>query len=152
MISEKPEACVKKVFFDYNRYHHKVHHIIYYNEMWKQELSFSRRSHQRCSVKKVFLKNSLNLQENTQACNFVKKETLTQVLSCEFCEIFKNTCFYSTPPMAPSGKRQFLFSYFIIVFNMMNFLVIPLIIQLFARMYLKKIAAFSCDFLYSNMI
>ena len=28
-----------------------------------------------------------------QACNFIKKETLAQVLSCEFCEIFKNTVF-----------------------------------------------------------
>ena len=25
------------------------------------------------------------------ACNFIKKETLTQMLSCEFCEISKNT-------------------------------------------------------------
>ena len=82
----------------------------------------------RCSVKKVFLKILLNFQENTQACNFIKKETLTQVLSCEFCEISKNTSSYSTPPMSPSGKRQFLFSYLIIVFNMMNFLVIPIII------------------------
>ena len=36
-----------------------------------------------CSVKKVFLKNSQNSQENT--CNFIKKETLAQ---CEFCEFF----------------------------------------------------------------
>ena len=28
-----------------------------------------------------------------RACNFIKKETLTQVLSCEFCEISKNTFF-----------------------------------------------------------
>ena len=28
-----------------------------------------------------------------QACNFIKKETLTQVFSCEFCEIFKNSLF-----------------------------------------------------------
>ena len=28
-----------------------------------------------------------------QACNFIKKETLTQVFSCEFCEISKNTLF-----------------------------------------------------------
>ena len=28
-----------------------------------------------------------------QACNFVKKETLAQVFSCEFCEISKNTFF-----------------------------------------------------------
>ena len=26
-----------------------------------------------------------------QACNFIKKETLAQVFSCEFCEISKNT-------------------------------------------------------------
>ena len=24
-------------------------------------------------------------------CNFIKKETLTQMLSCELCEMFKNT-------------------------------------------------------------
>ena len=36
----------------------------------------------RCSVKKVFLKISQNF-----------KETLTQVLSCEFFEMFKNTFF-----------------------------------------------------------
>ena len=28
-----------------------------------------------------------------KACNFFKKETLTQVFSCEFCEISKNTFF-----------------------------------------------------------
>ena len=27
------------------------------------------------------------------ACNFIKKETLAQVFSCEFCEISKNTLF-----------------------------------------------------------
>ena len=60
---------------------------------------------QRCSVKKVFLEIPQNSQENTcarvfffnkvadQACNFIKKETLAQVISCEFCEISKNTFF-----------------------------------------------------------
>ena len=28
-----------------------------------------------------------------KACNFIKKETLAQVFSCKFCEIFKNTFF-----------------------------------------------------------
>ena len=28
-----------------------------------------------------------------QASNFINKETLAQVFSCEFCEIFKNTFF-----------------------------------------------------------
>ena len=26
-----------------------------------------------------------------EACNFIKKESLAQVFSCEFCETFKNT-------------------------------------------------------------
>ena len=56
---------------------------------------------QRCSVKKRFLDISQNSQENTcsrisfliklKTCNFIKKETLTQVFSCELCEISKNT-------------------------------------------------------------
>ena len=49
-------------------------------------------------LEKVLLKISQNSQENAcatrpQACNFIKKETLAQVLSCEFCEISKNTFF-----------------------------------------------------------
>ena len=58
---------------------------------------------QRCSVKKVLLEISQNSRENTcarvspvpesQACNVIKKETLAQVFSCEFCEISKNQFF-----------------------------------------------------------
>ena len=56
---------------------------------------------QRCSVKKMFLKISQNSQENTcvgicyspNACNFIKRETSTQVFSWEFCETFKNIFF-----------------------------------------------------------
>ena len=67
-----------------------------------------------CSVKKVFLKISQNSQKNTcarvsfliscspRACNFVKKETLAQVFSCEICEISKNTLLYKTPLVAAS--------------------------------------------------
>ena len=48
----------------------------------------------------MFLKISQNSLENTcaLACNFIKKETLTQVFSCELCEISKNTFPYRTPP------------------------------------------------------
>ena len=28
-----------------------------------------------------------------QACNFIKKDSLAQVLSCEFCKISRNTFF-----------------------------------------------------------
>ena len=43
----------------------------------------------RCYVKKMFLKILQNSQENI--CVKVEKETLAQMFSCEFCEIFKNT-------------------------------------------------------------
>ena len=54
-----------------------------------------RSSHRRCSLKKVFLKLSQNSQENeeNEACNFIKKETLAQVFSFELCDIFKNIFF-----------------------------------------------------------
>ena len=67
-----------------------------------------------CSVKALLLEISQNSQENTcdrasflinlqaEACNFIIKETLAQVVSCEFCEISKNTFFYRTPPVAAS--------------------------------------------------
>ena len=31
------------------------------------------------------------------ACNFIKKETLTQVFSCEFCETFENMFWFIEP-------------------------------------------------------
>ena len=40
------------------------------------------------------------------ACNFIKKVILTQVFSCEFSGISKNTFFYRTIPVAASEKRQ----------------------------------------------
>ena len=58
-----------------------------------------------CSVKKVLLEISQNSQENAcarvsfliklqaGACNFIKKDTLAQVFSCEFCKISKNSFF-----------------------------------------------------------
>ena len=51
---------------------------------------------QNCSVNKVFFRS--------QACNFIKKEALTQVFSCQFCEISKNTFSYRTPPVTASVK------------------------------------------------
>ena len=38
-----------------------------------------------------------------EACIFIKKETLAQVFSCEFCEIYKNNFYYRTPLLAASG-------------------------------------------------
>ena len=39
-----------------------------------------------------------------RACNFIKKETLAQVFSCEFCEISKNTFSYRTPLVTASAN------------------------------------------------
>ena len=60
-------------------------------------------------MKKLFLEISQNSQENTsaQACNFIKKETLAKVFSCEFCEVSKNTFFYRTPLVAASIWKSF---------------------------------------------
>ena len=75
---------------------------------------------QRCSVKKVFLEISQNSQRTTcvrvsfsiklQAWNFIRKETLAQVFSCEFCEISKNTFSYRTPLVDASGGSTFYHS------------------------------------------
>ena len=69
---------------------------------------YFRSSHMRCSVKKDVFKNFAKFTRKHlcqrlffnkvagQVYNFIKKESLVQVLSCEFCEISKNI--YRTPP------------------------------------------------------
>ena len=41
-----------------------------------------------------------------EACNFIRKETPTEAFSCQFCEVFKNTFFHGTPPIAASGHKK----------------------------------------------
>ena len=83
----------------------------------------------RCFVKKVFLKLSQNSPENTcarvsfsiklqiEACNFIKKETLAQMLFCEFSEISNNTFPYRTPPVATSSDTHMSQPKFLVVFQ-----------------------------------
>ena len=54
-----------------------------------------RSSHQRCSIKKGVLRNFARFtgEHRPEACNFIQKETLAQVFSCEFSEISKNIFF-----------------------------------------------------------
>ena len=56
----------------------------------------------------MFLDIPQNSQQNLQAevCNFIKKETLVLVFSCEFGEISKNNFSYRTSPMAASGTTM----------------------------------------------
>ena len=44
-----------------------------------------------------------------EACKFIKKETLEQVCSCEFCEISKNKLFHRTPLAAASDEKKYGF-------------------------------------------
>ena len=56
-------------------------------------------------IKRTHLKHlcqCLFLNKVAGACNFIKKEALAQVFSCEFCKISKNTFSYRTPPVAAS--------------------------------------------------
>ena len=55
-----------------------------------------------CSIEKVYLKILQNLRWKTT-------ETLTQVFSCEFCKISKNTFVYIIPPVAASDLCRSLF-------------------------------------------
>ena len=82
-----------------------------------------RSSHRRCSMKKVLLTISQNSQNNTcdrvsfliklqvLACNIIKKETVSQAFSCDFCKIFENAFFTdylgsTWPPFMPVRNRK----------------------------------------------
>ena len=79
-----------------------------------EEITYKSR-HQRCSVRKGVPRNFAKFTEKHLcqslffnkvaggACNFIKKETLAQVFSCEFCEISKNTFFTEHLWMTASG-------------------------------------------------
>ena len=68
----------------------------------------------RSSVKKRVIRNFTKFTENTcigvsfyaEACNFIKKETLAQVFSFEFCDIFKNTYFTGSPGVWATASAQ----------------------------------------------
>ena len=49
---------------------------------------------------------SLFFNRQPEACNFIQKETLAQVFSCEFCEISQNTFFHRTPLVATSESSS----------------------------------------------
>ena len=48
------------------------------------------------SQEKTCARVSFLIKLQASTCNFIKKETLVQVFSCGFCEIFKNIFFYRT--------------------------------------------------------
>ena len=72
----------------------------------------NRSSHQRCFVNEGVLKKFRKFHRKTpvlpDACNFIKKETPTQVFSSEICEIFKNTCFQENLRTTASERRTYI--------------------------------------------
>ena len=71
--------------------------------------SFSQKFHK--NHRKTPVPESLFLKScRSEACNFIKKESLAQVFSCESCEISKNTFSYRTPLVVASehSLRMFL--------------------------------------------
>ena len=60
---------------------------------------------------RLFLNKVAGLR--AKVCNFIKKKSLAQVFSCEFCEISKNTFFHRTPLVAASERCR-SFSYFLL--------------------------------------
>ena len=69
----------------------------------------SRSSHRRCSIREGVVPGSLfKWSYRLKACNFIKKEALAQLLSCEYCEISKNTFFTEHLWAAASGVLMIL--------------------------------------------
>ena len=55
--------------------------------------------------KKIFQKIRAKINR-PEAWNFIKKETPTQVFSCEFCDIFKNNFFTEHLPATVSSLTE----------------------------------------------
>ena len=72
-----------------------------------------------CSKKFCASQNISYIDRNLRpkACNFIKKETLAQMFSCEFCEISKNTFFtehvWATASVLIRLRQQLLLKIFI---------------------------------------
>ena len=75
-----------------------LENLVHLTLSWRGPLSYS---HQRCSVRKGGLRNFAKFTGKhlckslffNKACNFIKKETLEQVFSYEFCKISKSNFF-----------------------------------------------------------
>ena len=104
-------------------------------KFYKKIVMISRSNHQRCSIKKGVLRNFVKFSGKhlcqslfmPQACNFIKKESLAQVFSCEFFEIFKSTFFTEHLRATASGYLRISFRCFPV--NFLKFLITPSFIE-----------------------
>ena len=94
-----PTHCTQFIYWNCRRCREPWRHcyISVHRSVKRREEPSARSSHQRCSVKKVFLSILQNSQENAcaRACLWIK--LLALGLQKETCKIYKNTYFYRTP-------------------------------------------------------
>ena len=86
-----------------------------------------------------------------QARNFIKKETLTQVFSCEFCEIFKELLFYRTPLTTASAKSTLFQTFFGRYYKICRRLIVSKIIDSFFPYFAEALCQIMND-LFDNVI
>ena len=87
--------------FCYYKYYSLVHVVLHKIQKQPQGVHYKK------GVLRNFAKfTGKHLCSEPQACNFIKKETQAQVLSCKFCKIFKNIFWML---LFPSGKHHFRF-------------------------------------------
>ena len=79
-----------------------------------------RNSHWRCSVRKGVLRKFAKFT-GKQARNFIKKQTLVQAFSCEFCEISKNAFFIEHVRATVSLIVGFNTATLLIINSLLNF-------------------------------
>ena len=90
-VSIKSEVFGEKVFLNISQNLQE--------NIWARA-SFSKKLQASALLKKRLWHRCSHITGVFTACNFIKKEILSQVFSCEFCEISKKTYSYRTPSMA----------------------------------------------------
>ena len=77
--------------------------------------------HLDCSDTQWNLRHSFGFKLQASSRNFIEKETLAQVFSCEFCEISKNT-FYHRTPLVAASVHLILYHFYLVLMHSVNIL------------------------------
>ena len=89
------------------------------------------------------LRHSFDFKLHASSRNFITKQTLAQVFSCEFCEISKNTFYYRTPMVAAS-VHLILYHFYLVLRHSVNIVAHILFHYFFLYTFLFKFV-FNCS-------